>query len=186
MRELNKEESTLSTAFQNKLLAATKDGALVVDNKDALAGFSDGDLAAAARNAQDRKLDGKYVVALQNTTQQPAQVSLKNRETREKLFEASIDRAEHSDANDTRATIQRLAKLRAEKAKLLGFKNYASYSLDDQMAKSPEHAIKLMTDMVPAAVAKAKGEAAKCRPSSTSRKAVSNSRRGIGSSIPSR
>ena len=100
-------------------------------------------------------------MALQNTTQQPAQVSLKNRDTREKLFEASINRAEHSDANDTRATIQRLAQLRAEKAKLLGFKNYASYSLDDQMAKSPEHAIKLMTDMVPAAVAKAKGEAAK-------------------------
>ncbi|HEX3895887.1 MAG TPA: M3 family metallopeptidase [Rudaea sp.] len=161
LRELNKEESTLSTAFENKLLAATKEGALVVDNKEALDGFSDGDLAAAARNAQDRKLDGKYVVALQNTTQQPAQVSLKNRDTRKKLFEASIDRAEHDDANDTRATIQRLAQLRAEKAKLLGFKNYASYSLDDQMAKSPEHAIKLMTDMVPAAVAKAKGEAAK-------------------------
>ncbi len=161
LRALNKEESTLDTAFENKLLAATKDGALVIDNKEALDGYSEGDLAAAARNAQDRKLDGKYVVALQNTTQQPAQVSLKNRDTREKLFEASINRAEHSDANDTRATIQRLAQLRAEKAKLLGFKNYASYSLDDQMAKSPEHAIKLMTDMVPAAVAKAKGEAAK-------------------------
>ncbi len=161
LRELNKEESTLSTAFENKLLAATKDGALVVDNKEALAGFSEGDLAAAARSAQERKLDGKFVVALQNTTQQPAQVSLTNRATREQLFKASIDRAEHNDANDTRSTIQRLAELRAQKAKLLGFKNYAAYSLDDQMAKSPEHAVKLMTDMVPAAVAKAKGEAAK-------------------------
>ncbi|MEP6484541.1 MAG: M3 family metallopeptidase [Rudaea sp.] len=160
LRELNKEESTLSTAFGNKLLEATKQGALVVDNKDALAGFSEGDLAAAARNAADRKLDGKYVVTLQNTTQQPAQVSLTNRATREQLFKASINRAEHDDANDTRATIARLAELRAQKAKLLGFKTYAAYSLSDQMAKTPEHAIKLMTNMVPAAVAKAKREAA--------------------------
>ena len=160
LKELNKEESSLSTLFANKLLAATKAGALVVDNKDALAGFSDGDIAAAEEAAKDRKLDGKYVVALQNTTQHPAQVSLTNRATREQLFKASINRAEHNDDNDTRATIQRLAQLRAEKAKLLGFKNYASYSLDDQMAKSPDHAVKLMTDMAPAAVAKAKREAA--------------------------
>jgi peptidyl-dipeptidase Dcp len=160
LKELNKEESTLSTAFANKLLAATKNGALVVDSKDALAGFSESDLAAAEQAGKDRKLDGKFVVPLQNTTQQPAQVSLTNRDTREKLFDASIKRAERDDANDTRATIQRLAQLRAEKAKLLGFKNYASYSLADQMAKTPEHAIKLMTDMVPAAIAKAKGEAA--------------------------
>src|SRR6185312_2300971 len=64
------------------------------------------------------------------------------------------------DANDTRAIIQRLAKLRAERAELLGFKNFASYSLDDQMAKTPDNAIKLMTDMVPAATAKAAGEQA--------------------------
>ncbi len=161
LRELNKEESTLSTAFQNKLLAATKDGALVIDNKDELVGFSEGDLAAATEAAKSRKLEGKYVVALQNTTQQPAQESLTERATREKLFKASTERAEHSDANDTRATIQRLAQLRAQKAKLLGYPTYAAYSLGDQMAKTPERAIKLMTDMVPAAVAKAKGEAAK-------------------------
>ena len=161
LRELNKEESTLSTGFQNKLLAATKDGALVVDNKDELAGFGEGDLAAATEAAKSRKLEGKYVVALQNTTQQPAQVSLTERATREKLFKASTERAEHGDANDTRATIQRLAQLRAQKAKLLGYPTYAAYSLGDQMAKTPERAIKLMTDMVPAAVAKAKGEAAK-------------------------
>ena len=160
LRELNKEESKLSTDFQQKLLAATKAGGLVIDNKDELAGFSDADLAAAAEAAKSRKLDGKWVVALQNTTQQPAQVSLKNRATREKLFRASTERAAHNDANDTRATIQRQAELRAQKAKLLGFPTYAAYSLDDQMAKKPENAIKLMTDMVPAVVAKAKREAA--------------------------
>ncbi|TLY50217.1 MAG: M3 family metallopeptidase, partial [Gammaproteobacteria bacterium] len=160
LRELNKEDSTLSTDFQQKLLAATKAGGLVIDNKDDLAGFTVADLAAAAEAAKGRKLEGKWVVALQNTTQQPAQVSLKNRATREKLFHASTERAAHGDANDTRATIQRQAELRAQKAKLLGFPTWAAYSLDDQMAKKPENAIKLMTDMVPAVIAKAKGEAA--------------------------
>jgi len=160
LRELNKEESTLTTEFSNKLLAANNAGALVVSDKAELAGFSEADIAAAADAAKSRKLDGKYVITLQNTTQQPAQVSLENRATREKLFKASINRAEHGDANDTRKIIERLAVLRAERAKLLGYPNYAAYSLADQMAKTPEAAKKLMIDMVPAATAKARGEAA--------------------------
>ena len=160
LRKLNEEESKLTTEFQTKLLAANNAAALVVDDKKQLDGFSDADVAAAAEAAKTRKLDGKWVVVLQNTTQQPAQVTLKDRATREKLFEASTHRADRGDANDTRAIIQRLAKLRAERAELLGFKNFASYSLDDQMAKTPDNAIKLMTDMVPAATAKAAGEQA--------------------------
>jgi len=160
LRALNKEESTLTTDFSNKLLAANNAGAVIVSDKAELAGFSDADIAAAADAAKSRKQDGKYAITLQNTTQQPAQVSLDNRATREKLFTASTMRAEHGDANDTRAIIQRLAVLRAERAKLLGFPNYATYTLDDQMAKTPEAAEKLMTDMVPAATAKARGEAA--------------------------
>ena len=161
LRELNKEESKLTTDFSNKLLAAGNAGALVVSDKAELAGFSDADLAAAADAAKSRKQDGKYVVTLQNTTQQPAQVSLQNRALRERLFKASTERAEHGDANDTRAIVQRLAVLRADRAKLLGFPNFAAYTLDDQMAKTPEAAEKLMTDMVPAATSKAHGEAAK-------------------------
>jgi peptidyl-dipeptidase Dcp len=160
LRKLNEEESKLTTEFQTKLLAANNAAALVVDDKKQLEGFSDADIAAAAEAAKSRKLDGKWVVVLQNTTQQPAQVTLKNRATREKLFDASTHRADRGDANDTRQIIQRLAKLRAERAELLGFKNFASYSLDDQMAKTPDNAIKLMTDMVPAATAKAAGEEA--------------------------
>jgi peptidyl-dipeptidase Dcp len=161
LKALNKEESTLSTNFQNKLLAGTKEGALVVGSKDELAGLSDAELASAAEAAKARKLDGQYLLALQNTTQQPSQSELQNRATREKLFKASIERTERSDKNDTRATIQRLAQLRAEKAKLLGFSSWSAYALDDQMAKKPETAIKFMTDMVPAAIKKAEGEAAK-------------------------
>jgi len=160
LRKLNEEESKLTTDFQTKLLAANNAAALVVDDKKQLDGFSDADIAAAVDAAKSRKLDGKWVVVLQNTTQQPAQVTLKDRATREKLFDASTHRADRGDANDTRQIIQRLAKLRAERAELLGFKNYASYSLDDQMAKTPDNAIKLMTDMVPAATAKAAGEQA--------------------------
>jgi peptidyl-dipeptidase Dcp len=161
LRELNREESKLSTEFQNKLLAATKDGAVVVRDSSMLAGLSAGDVAAAKAAAKRRGIDDAWVIVLQNTTQQPAQASLENRELRKRLFEASIDRAEKGDSNDTRELIRRLAKIRAEQAKLLGFPTYASYSLDDKMAKTPEAAIDLMTSIAPAATAKARSEAAK-------------------------
>jgi peptidyl-dipeptidase Dcp len=161
LRALNKEESSLSTAFEKDLLAATKEGALVVSDPKELVGLSENALSGAAEAGKARKLEGKWVVALQNTTQQPAQVSLEDRATRERLFQSSTRRAERGDGNDTRAIIQRLAELRARKAKLLGYPTWAAYTLDDQMAGTPEKAIKLMTDLAPAAVAKARGEAAK-------------------------
>jgi peptidyl-dipeptidase Dcp len=160
LRAVNSEESQLQTAFQNKVLGGTKDGALTTKDKGDLAGMSDGEIAAAAAAAKERKLDNTWLITLQNTTQQPAQVELTNRAAREKLFKASIERTEHGDANDTRETVVRLAQLRAQKAKLLGYPTYSAYSLADQMAKTPENAIKLMTDMVPASVGKAKSEAA--------------------------
>src|SRR5438477_5616029 len=133
LRDLNKEEATLSTLFQQKLLAAAKAGALVVDKKADLAGLSDQELAAAADAAKARKMPGEYVIPLQNTTQQPLLVSLANRDVRQKLFEHSWTRAEKGDANDTRDIIARLAQDRAQKAKLLGYPNYAAYVLYDQM-----------------------------------------------------
>jgi peptidyl-dipeptidase Dcp len=160
LKDLNKEESTLDTAFTNKLLAATKDAAPVFDDKAKLAGLSDAGLAAAAQAAKDRKLDGKYVLSLQNTTQQPELRDLSDRDTRQALFEASWNRAEKGDANDTRKTIERLAQIRAEQAKLIGFPNYAAWKLDDQMAKTPETVMSFMDKLAPAAVARAKREAA--------------------------
>ena len=161
LRALNKEESTLSTDFQNKLLAGTNAGAVVVDDKAQLEGIGEGGIAAAADAAKERELEGKYLLPLQNTTQQPALGSLSNRELRLKLMEASIIRSSKGDENDTRTIIQRLAQLRAERAKLLGYANFAAYSLADQMAEKPENAVKLMTDMVPAATARARSEAEK-------------------------
>ncbi|TAM61262.1 MAG: peptidyl-dipeptidase Dcp [Rhodanobacter sp.] len=159
LKALNEEESTLSTRFTNRLLAATKDAALVVDDKAKLAGLSDAQIDAAARSAKDRGLAGKYVLVLQNTTQQPELQDLKDRATRKALFEASWNRAEKGDANDTRKIIERLAQIRAEQARLLGFPNYAAWKLGDQMAKTPATAIKFMQQLVPAATARAEHEA---------------------------
>ena len=158
LRALNQEESKLSTDFGNKLLAATKAGGLVIDNKAQLEGLGEGEISAAAEAAKERGLPGKWVISLQNTTQQPLQSALKDRAVREKLFKASTERTSHSDENDTRAMIPRLAQLRAEKAKLLGFPTYADYVLDDQMAKTPGAATKLLSGLVPAATEKARGE----------------------------
>src|SRR2546427_754042 len=161
LRALNQEESKLATDFQNRLLAATKSGAVVVGDKNELDGLSDADIAAAAEAARQRKLDGKWVLPLQNTTQQPAQASLKNRAVRQRLFIASTTRAERGDSNDTREIVRRLAQLRAQRAQLLGYPSLAAYVLDDQMAKTPDAAIKLLSDLVPAATAQARREAEK-------------------------
>lgn len=159
LKELNKEEASLSAKFNNQLLGAAKNGALVVDNAGALAGLSQGDLDAAAQDAKSAGKPGKWMLPLQNTTQQPALQSLSVRETRAKLFDASWNRAERNDSNDTRATIARIAQIRANKAKLIGFANYADLTLQDQMAKHPEAVDKFLEQLIPAATAKAKNEA---------------------------
>ena len=158
LKKLNEEESTLSTAFESKLLAAAKAAAYVTTDKSALAGLSEAEIAAAAETAKERKVQG-YVIPLQNTTQQPDLATLSNRSTRQAIFENSWTRAERGGPNDTRSTVARLAQLRAEKAKLLGFPNYAAWKLDDQMAKTPDAALKFMNALVPGSTAKAAGEA---------------------------
>ncbi|MFT3755202.1 MAG: peptidyl-dipeptidase Dcp [Pseudoxanthomonas sp.] len=160
LRKINVEESSLSTKFHTQLVAAAAAGAVVVDDKATLDGLDEGDIAAAAEDAKARKLDGKYLLSLQNTTQQPVLASLKDRDLRAKVLEASETRTERGDANDTRKIVLRLAELRAQRAKLLGYPDYASYNLADQMAQTPAKALKLLTDTVPAATAKARGEVA--------------------------
>ena len=160
LRALNQEESKLTTQFTDKVLGDTNDSAVIVSDKAELDGLSKEDIAAAAEAAKARKLEGKWVLALRNTTQQPALSTLKNRALRERLLQASMLRCNHGGPNDTRAIVKRLAQLRAQRAKLLGYSTHADFILDDEMAKTPGTAEKLMTDMVPAATAKARGEAA--------------------------
>ncbi|HWG35092.1 MAG TPA: M3 family metallopeptidase, partial [Gemmatimonadaceae bacterium] len=155
---LNQEASTLETAFVNKLLAAARAGGLALTDRNALAGMSDAEIAAAERAAQERNLDNTWLIPLQNTTQQPALLALKNREVRKRLFDASYTRTEKGDANDTRGLIARLAQIRASQAKLLGHASYAEWALQDQMARTPGAALKFVRDLVPAATANARAE----------------------------
>jgi peptidyl-dipeptidase Dcp len=159
LKAINTRESTLETRFEQKLLAATKAGALVVDNVKALDGLSPADIAAAAQAAKDRKLAGKWVIPLQNTTQQPDLLSLNERATREKLFHQRWTATEKSNADDTRATIAEIAQLRAEKAKLLGYPDYAAYALYDQMAKTPKTVDAFLGRLAPATAAQERREA---------------------------
>jgi peptidyl-dipeptidase Dcp len=161
LRGLNQEEAKLSTEFTDKLLADTNASAVVVDDRADLAGLSEGDIASAAEAAKERGLAGKWVLTLQNTTQQPALSTLTNRALRERLLNASVMRGNHGGDNDTKAIVTRLAKIRAQRARLLGFSDFAAFTLDDQMAKTAQHAETLMTDLVPAATARARAEAAR-------------------------
>ena len=159
LRDINKRDASLEATFQQKLVAATKAGALVLDSKAQLAGLSDDQIATAAREAQSRGLKGKFVIPLQNTTQQPLLLSLASRDVREKLYNARWTATEKGDKNDTRATIAEIAQLRAQKAKLLGYPDFASYTLYDQMADTPAKVNSFLTQLVAPAGAKAKEEA---------------------------
>ena len=160
LKALNQEAARLSTRFTNKLLAATKAGGLVVDEAQKLAGLAAADLAVAQAEARARGLENAWLLVLQNTTQQPALQSLSDRQTREALFHAGMTRTEKGDENDTRELVLRLAQVRAEQARLLGFTSYADWKLQDQMAKTQDAAFAFMRNIVPAARARAEREAA--------------------------
>ena len=174
LKKMNEQLATLSNEFEEKLLAATKNGAYATNDKAALAGLTDAQISAAAQMAKARTEQGSaaaqnaavkaaaqdgYVIPLQNTTQQPDLAVLSDRATRQAIFTNSWDRAERGDANDTRDTIAKIAQLRAQKAKLLGYPNYAAWKIGDQMAKTPEAALKFMDALAPAATARAAREA---------------------------
>lgn len=147
VKKVNEELATLATQFSNKLLEARKNGALILDDVKELEGLSADEIAAASADAVKAGHPGKYLLALQNTTQQPLLQNLKNRATREKLFKASWYRAEKGNADDTRTILERQAKLRMEKGHLLGKKSFAEWKLQDQMAKTPENAMNLLAQL---------------------------------------
>ncbi len=160
LRKLNEEEAALRVKFMNQLLAGTQSAALVVSNKAELAGLSQAELEAAADAAQARGLRGKWLITLQNTTQQPLLSQLTDRATRKRLFEASWNRTERGGPDDTRATIARIARIRAEKAQLLGYPDFAAWRLTDQMAKTPANVNGFLDKLAPAATHRATEEAA--------------------------
>lgn len=162
LRKLNEQLSSLTTQFQQTLLKATNDGAVVVDKLSDLDGLPSELIAAAAESAKTRKLDGKWVITLQNTTGQPVLAQLKNRALRERIYKASVSRAD-GGTDDNTAGVAQIVKLRAERAALLGYANHAAYVLEDEMAGTPDAVNKMLAQLAPAAEANARREAADMR-----------------------
>ncbi|TCD05574.1 M3 family peptidase [Erythrobacteraceae bacterium CFH 75059] len=159
VRAINAELSTLTTDFSQRVRAATVERAVVVEDRAQLAGLTEAEIAAAATAAQERGLAGRYVLALQNTTQQPILPNLENRALRERVHRASVNRADQGGPNDTRALIARIAQLRAQKAALFGERDWASYVMFDRMVREPQAALAFMNQMVPAIAATQRREA---------------------------
>ncbi|KAK7198031.1 metallo-peptidase, Clan MA(E), Family M3 [Novymonas esmeraldas] len=159
LKQMNERLATLQSAFGNKVMDTRKTASLIVTDVAELEGLSEDEVATAQKEAEELGHPGAYALIIVNTTQQPLLASLKNRETRRRLFEASERRAERGDENDTSATITEIVQLRLRKAKLLGMKSFAEWQLQNQMA-DPASAEALLRDMGKAALAKAKKEAA--------------------------
>ncbi len=160
VKAINTRLSEVTTEFSQKLVEATNANALVIADRAALAGLSEAEITAAARAAEARGLSGQYLIALQNTTQQPALATLADRATREALFERSIHRADRGDASDTRALLAEIVQLRARKAALFGEPTWAAYTMYDRMAQDPDTALDFMRRMVPALAETQRREAA--------------------------
>jgi peptidyl-dipeptidase Dcp len=161
IRSLNEQLSKLETKFDENLLAISKERAVVVDTADELDGMSEADIAAAAEAARERGLEGKYLLQILNTTRVPTLTSLNNRSVRQRVWEASANRGLGRDGGiDNRPLVLEIAQLRAERAKLLGYDHHAAWKLQNQMAKTPDAARKMLTDLVPGVLEKVKQEAA--------------------------
>jgi len=160
LKAINTESATLTSQFNQRLLAADKAGGLVVDYPHQLDGMSQAEQAAAAQAAAEKGLSDRWLIPLLNTTQQPPLQQLRDRQTRENLFNAGWLRTQKNDANDTRELVRRLVALRARQAELLGFDSYASWKIADQMAKTPDAALAFMRGIVPAARGRALQEQA--------------------------
>ena len=160
LKAINAELAELGAKFSKNVLAEVKESAIVVDTKEELAGLSDERIAAAAEAAKARKLDGKYLLTLLNTTGQPPETDLTNRALREKLHKASVARGSRGNQYDNTAIVSKVVTLRAERAKMMGFANYAAFVLADETAKTPEAVNHMLGQLAPPAVANAKREAA--------------------------
>ena len=160
LKAINAELATLQTTFEQDVLKEKNASSLVVDDRAELAGASENEIAAATAAAKDEHKEGKFVIRLQNTTGQPILNSLQKRALRERIMQASLARNGKGGPFDTRAVVIRLAQLRAERARLLGYEDHAAYQLEDQTAGNVPTVNKLLADLAPPAVANARREAA--------------------------
>lgn len=160
LKAMNAELATLQTSFSQNVMDEVNASAVVVDSREELAGMSDTKIDAAAEAAKNKDMEGKYLIALLNTSQQPPLSSLEDRNLRQRIMETSLARGNHGGEFDNRETLTRVAKLRAERAQLMGYENHAAYGLENQTARTPEAVNEMLARLAPAAVANAKREAA--------------------------
>jgi peptidyl-dipeptidase Dcp len=160
LKKINGELATLQTQFEQNVLKQKNASSVVVDRKEDLAGLSDSQMATVTNAAKAEHKEGKFVIQIQNTTGQPLLGSLQNRQLRERIMQTSLSRSSKGGPFDTRQVVIRTAQLRAEKAKLLGYENWAAYQLEDQTAHDVPTVNKLLGDLAPPAVGNAKREAA--------------------------
>ena len=160
LKKINAELAMLQTQFEQNVLKERNASSVVVDKKEDLAGLTDDQMKSVINAAKAEHKEGKFVIQLQNTTGQPLLGSLQNRPLRERIMQASLARNSKGGEFDTRNIVLRTVQLRAEKAKLLGYDNWAAYQLEDQTAHNVPTVNKLLADLAPPAIANAKAEAA--------------------------
>jgi peptidyl-dipeptidase Dcp len=160
LKAINTELATLQTKFEQNVLKEKNASSVVVETRAELEGMTDNQIAAAAAAEKDEHQEGKFVLRLQNTTGQPALVSLKNRALRERLMKASLARNSKGGEFDNRDVVSRISRLRAERATMLGYPNHAAYQLEDQTASNVPTVNKLLGELAPPAVANARREIA--------------------------
>ena len=160
LKAINSELATLQTSFSQNVLNEVNASAVVVDTREELAGLSDSMIDAAAKAATEADMEGKYLIALLNTSQQPPLASLENRALRQRIMEASLARGSRGGEFDNREILTKVAKLRAERALLMGYPNHAAYGLENQTARTTEAVNERLASLAPAAAANAVREAA--------------------------
>jgi len=160
LREINAELAELGTAFSQNVLNEVNESAVVVESRDELAGLSESQIESAAQEAESRELAGKYVLTLQNATQQPPLTSLENRALRQRIQEISAARGSRGNEYDNRSIVNRVLTLRAERSTLLGYDNHAAFILEDQTALTVDAVNDMLGLLGPRAVANARREAA--------------------------
>ena len=158
MKDINKRISELQTQWGDQLSAATNDAVVWVDKKEDLAGLSDADIAQCAKDAESQGKKAPYAIVIVNTTQQPLLASLDNRELRKKVYEAAVHRADGTGKYNTFPLVVEMAKLRAEQAEIMGYPNYASYSLEETMAKTPDNVYSFLKNLISQYTPKAQAE----------------------------
>ena len=160
LKSLNEQLSKLGTKFSQNILSDSNDLAVVVDRLDDLAGLDDDQIAAAAAAAEARGLAGKWLISMVNYTGHPLLASLTNRELRERIMNASLSKGNRANDNDNRELLLQMVRLRAERAKLMGFESHAEYVLSEQTAGHPDRVHEMLRKIAPAAIANARAEGA--------------------------